>query len=148
PAHIVPEWYFLPFYAILRAVPDKLGGVLLMFGSIIVLMVLPWLDTSRVRSGTYRPLFKWFFGLFFESCIALGYLGAMPAEGWYVFWTRIFTAYYFAYFLIVLPLLGILEKPKARPASISESVLSKIAPAGGGMAGAAASGATASPDKQ
>jgi quinol-cytochrome oxidoreductase complex cytochrome b subunit len=83
PAHIVPEWYFLPFYAILRAVPDKLGGVILMFGSIAVLFVLPWLDTSKVRSGAYRPLFKQFFWIFAAVCVGLGYLGAMPAEGIY-----------------------------------------------------------------
>ena len=84
PAHIVPEWYFLPFYAILRAVPDKLGGVLLMFGSIMVLFVLPWLDRSPVRSSTFRPWYKIFFWFLFVDCIALGYLGAMPAEGIYV----------------------------------------------------------------
>ncbi|WP_346891391.1 cytochrome b/b6 [uncultured Roseibium sp.] len=123
PAHIVPEWYFLPFYAILRAIPDKLGGVVAMFGAIAVLFVLPWLDTSKVRSGTYRPLFKQFFWIFAADCVALGYLGAMPAEGTYVIFSRIFTAYYFAHFLIILPLLGFLEKPRPLPASISEAVL-------------------------
>jgi ubiquinol-cytochrome c reductase cytochrome b subunit len=123
PAHIVPEWYFLPFYAILRAVPDKLGGVILMFGAIAVMFVLPWLDTSKVRSGTYRPLFKQFFWIFAAVCVGLGYLGAMPAEGLYVVFARIFTAYYFAHFLIILPLLGFLEKPKPTPNSISEAVL-------------------------
>ncbi|WP_346910058.1 cytochrome b/b6 [uncultured Roseibium sp.] len=123
PAHIVPEWYFLPFYAILRAIPDKLGGVVAMFGAIAVLFILPWLDTSKVRSGTYRPLFKQFFWIFAADCVALGYLGAMPAEGAYVIFSRIFTAYYFAHFLIILPLLGFLEKPRPLPASISEAVL-------------------------
>ncbi|WP_417691000.1 cytochrome b [Roseibium sp.] len=123
PAHIVPEWYFLPFYAILRAIPDKLGGVLAMFGAIAVLFILPWLDTSKVRSGSYRPLFKQFFWLFAICAVALGYLGAMPAEGIYVILSRIFTAYYFAHFLIILPLLGLLEKPLPLPASISEAVL-------------------------
>ncbi len=123
PAHIVPEWYFLPFYAILRAVPDKLGGVIAMFGAIAVLFVLPWLDTSKIRSGTYRPLFKQFFWIFAANCVALGYLGAMPAEGWYVIFSRIFTIYYFAHFVVILPLLGFLEKPKPLPASISEAVL-------------------------
>jgi len=123
PAHIVPEWYFLPFYAILRAVPDKLGGVLLMFGAIAVLFILPWLDTSKVRSGAYRPLFKQFFWIFAINAVALGYLGAMPAEGWYVIFSQICTAYYFAHFLIILPLLGFLEKPAPLPASISEAVL-------------------------
>ena len=134
PAHIVPEWYFLPFYAILRAVPDKLGGVILMFGSIAVMFILPWLDTSKVRSGTYRPLFKQFFWIFAAVCVGLGYLGAMPAEGGYVIAARILTAYYFAHFLIILPLLGFLEKPKELPASISEAVLS----GGGKPAGAVA----------
>ncbi|MAB00623.1 MAG: cytochrome b [Stappia sp.] len=123
PAHIVPEWYFLPFYAILRAVPDKLGGVILMFGAIAVMFVLPWLDTSKVRSGTYRPLFKQFFWIFAAVCVGLGYLGAMPPEGLYVVFARIFTAYYFAHFLIILPLLGFLEKPRPTPNSISEAVL-------------------------
>ncbi|MES0811604.1 cytochrome b/b6 [Roseibium sp. SCPC15] len=123
PAHIVPEWYFLPFYAILRAVPDKLGGVVAMFGAIAILFVLPWLDTSKVRSGKYRPLFKQFFWIFAFNAVALGYLGAMPAEGWYVTFSRIFTVYYFAHFLVILPLLGFLEKPRPLPASISEAVL-------------------------
>ncbi len=123
PAHIVPEWYFLPFYAILRAVPDKLGGVIAMFGAIAILFVLPWLDTSKVRSGTYRPLFKQFFWIFALNSVALGYLGALPAEGIYVILSRICTIYYFAHFLIILPLLGFLEKPLALPASISEAVV-------------------------
>ncbi len=123
PAHIVPEWYFLPFYAILRAVPDKLGGVVLMFGAIAVLFILPWLDTSKVRSGAYRPLFKQFFWIFAANAVVLGYLGAMPAEGIYVIMSQICTTIYFAYFLVALPLLGFLEKPKPLPASISESVL-------------------------
>lgn len=123
PAHIVPEWYFLPFYAILRAVPDKLGGVVLMFGAIAVLFILPWLDTSKVRSGAYRPLFKQFFWIFAANAVVLGYLGAMPAEGIYVILSQICTIIYFAYFLIALPVLGFLEKPLPLPASISESVL-------------------------
>ncbi|MEM5585434.1 cytochrome b/b6 [Roseibium sp. AS2] len=123
PAHIVPEWYFLPFYAILRAVPDKLGGVLAMFGAIAILFVLPWLDTSKVRSGTFRPLFKQFFWIFALNAVILGYLGAMPAEGVYVILSRICTIYYFAHFLVVLPMLGFMEKPRPVPASISEAVL-------------------------
>ncbi|MGD8551829.1 MAG: cytochrome b/b6 [Methyloceanibacter sp.] len=123
PAHIVPEWYFLPFYAILRAIPDKLMGVIAMFASIAVLFVIPWLDTSRIRSVSYRPIFKWFFWLFIISCIALGYLGAQVAEGWYVFFSRVFTAYYFAFFLLVMPIVGLIEKPKRLPGSITESVL-------------------------
>ncbi len=123
PAHIVPEWYMLPFYAILRAVPDKLGGVILMFSAIFILFLLPWLDTSKVRSARYRPLFRQFFALFIIDCLLLGYLGAMPAEGIYVVLARVGTVYYFAHFLIILPLLGIVEKPKEVPKSISASVL-------------------------
>ncbi len=123
PPHIVPEWYYLPFYAILRAVPSKLGGVALMFGSILVLLFLPWLDTSRVRSARYRPIFKWLLVLFFFSFLALGYLGAKPAEGIYVFWAQIFTAYYFLFFLVLMPIVGVLETPSAMPRSITESVL-------------------------
>jgi ubiquinol-cytochrome c reductase cytochrome b/c1 subunit len=123
PAHIVPEWYFLPFYAILRAVPDKLGGVLLMFGSILVLFVLPWLDTSPVRSMRFRPLARPFFWAFALSCVVLGYCGAMPAEGIWVTISRVGTAYYFMYFLVILPLLGKLERPLKLPESISAPVL-------------------------
>ena len=111
PAHIVPEWYLLPFYAILRAVPDKLGGVIAMVGAIFILFVLPWLDTSKIRSARYRPLFKQFFLIFVVNCLVLGYLGAMPAEGVYITLARICTIYYFAHFLIILPLLGLVEKP-------------------------------------
>ena len=125
PAHIVPEWYFLPFYAILRAVPDKLGGVIAMFGAIAVLFVLPWLDTSKVRSGKYRPLFKQFFWAFVACCILLGWLGSKPPEGLYVTLSRIATIYYFAHFLVILPLLGRLETTKPLPASIADSVLDK-----------------------
>ncbi len=147
PAHIVPEWYYLPFYAILRAVPDKLGGVLLMFSAIGVLFILPWLDTSKIRSATFRPLYKQFFWVFVAVCIGLGYLGAKPAEGGYVIAARLLTTYYFLHFLVILPLLGLLEKPKVLPPSINDAVLAKSKSAGGGVAGATASGATASPDK-
>ena len=124
PAHIVPEWYLLPFYAILRAVPDKLGGVTLMFGAIFILFLLPWLDTSKVRSARYRPLFRQFFAIFVLDCLLLGYLGAQPAEGIYIILARIGTFYYFAHFLIILPILGFVEKTKNVPESISTSVLS------------------------
>ncbi|MEZ5816127.1 MAG: cytochrome b N-terminal domain-containing protein [Hyphomicrobiaceae bacterium] len=123
PPHIVPEWYYLPFYAILRAVPSKLGGVILMFGSILVWLFVPWLDTSRVRSARYRPIFKWLLILWFFSFIALGYLGAKPPEGAYVFWARIFTTYYFLFFLVLMPIVGVLETPSPMPRSITESVL-------------------------
>ena len=135
PAHIVPEWYFLPFYAILRAIPSKLGGVIAMFGAIAVLAFVPWLDTSRVRSARYRPYFKFFFWVFAIACLALGYLGSLPAEGVYVMWARIFTAYYFAFFLLIMPFLSLWETPSRMPGSISEAVLGKEAhqhPAGGG----------------
>jgi ubiquinol-cytochrome c reductase cytochrome b subunit len=123
PAHIVPEWYFLPFYAILRAVPDKLGGVLLMFGSIAVLFILPWLDTSPVKSMRFRPMARPFFWVFLVACVVLGYAGAMPAEGIWVTIARVGTAYYFMYFLVILPLLGKLERPRPLPESISAPVL-------------------------
>jgi ubiquinol-cytochrome c reductase cytochrome b subunit len=132
PAHIVPEWYFLPFYAILRAITfnigpitSKLGGVIAMFGSIAVLFVLPWLDTSKVRSMRYRPVARLWFVLFVVACVWLGYLGGKPAEGIYVIQAQIATAYYFAFFLVILPLLGLFEKPTAQPKSIADSVLKR-----------------------
>ena len=127
PPHIVPEWYFLPFYAILRAVPSKLGGVILMFGAIIMLVILPWLDTSRVRSAVYRPIYKILFWVFIACVIGLGYLGSQPPEGGAVLAARILTAYYFAHFLVILPLLGLFETPKEVPASINDAVLAKHA---------------------
>ena len=123
PAHIVPEWYFLPFYAILRAIPSKLGGVIAMFGSIAILAFLPWLDTSKVRSANYRPVYRVFFIVFVLTCIGLGYLGAMPAEGGYVLASRLLTLYYFGFFLVILPLLGLYETTKPLPATIADSVL-------------------------
>ena len=134
PSHIVPEWYFLPFYAILRAIPDKLMGVLAMFGSIAILVFLPWLDTSKVRSGAYRPAFRLFFWLFIANAIVLGWLGAKPPEGLYVIASRLCTAYYFAYFIVILPLLGKIERTLPVPASIAEAVLG---PSGSGSAMAA-----------
>jgi quinol-cytochrome oxidoreductase complex cytochrome b subunit len=125
PPHIVPEWYFLPFYAILRAIPSKLGGVIALFASIAVLAFLPWLDTSKVRSARYRPMFRQFFWILVICCIGLGYLGSQPPEGGYVIAARILTAYYFLHFLVILPLLGLVETPRPLPASISESVLKK-----------------------
>ena len=155
PAHIVPEWYFLPFYAILRAVPDKLAGVLMMFGAIAVLFVLPWLDTSKVRSMRYRPTAKLYFGLFVLACLILGYCGGrlpddpvipgistfqlMDADLNSMVWlSRVATAYYFGYFLVVLPILGLTETPLPQPESISAPVLPANAPAG----------AAASPEKR
>ena len=134
PAHIVPEWYFLPFYAILRSIPDKLIGVLAMFGSILVLFVLPWLDTSRVRSGAFRPVYKMLFWIFLADCILLGYIGAKPAEGVYLTVGRFSTAVYFLFFL-ALPFVGWFERTKPLPDSIASSVLK---PAGGGAPARAA----------
>ncbi|KKC37391.1 cytochrome B [Devosia epidermidihirudinis] len=132
PTHIVPEWYFLPFYAILRAIDfnilfidSKLGGVIFFGGSIVILFFLPWLDRSKVRSGNFRPMFKWFYWLFVINFVALTYLGAAPAEGIYVILAKICTAYYFIHFLVILPVLGRIEKPRPLPTSISESVLGK-----------------------
>jgi quinol-cytochrome oxidoreductase complex cytochrome b subunit len=202
PAHIVPEWYFLPFYAILRAItfdiplwivgfgilgltgvlrysalvramlgtkgilgavasflpktpckmsclailggigllvtlfglaggfiPSKLGGVLAMFGAIGILFALPWLDTSPVRSSNYRPIYKWFFWLFAINAVALGILGSKPAEGIYTILSLLCTGYYFAHFLVVLPIIGRIEKPLKLPESISASVIQKHADA-------------------
>ena len=144
PAHIVPEWYFLPFYAILRAftsevwvvqfasfvtggiIDAKFFGVLAMFGSIAVMALAPWLDTSSVRSGRYRPMFKWYFLLLVIDFIVLTWLGAMPAEEPYATLSLIASSYWFAYFLIILPLLGVIEKPKTPPASIEEDFAAKI----------------------
>ena len=138
PAHIVPEWYFLPFYAILRAftadvwvviaaewlsfgiIDAKFFGVLAMFGSIAVMALTPWLDTSSVRSGRYRPMFKWWFALLVIDFIVLMWCGAMPAEEPYATISLIASAYWFAYFLVILPLLGVIEKPLAQPATIEE----------------------------
>jgi len=132
PAHIVPEWYFLPFYAILRAIDfnllfinSKLLGVIFFGGSIVILFLLPWLDTSKVRSGNFRPMFKWFYWLFVVNFIGLTYLGAQPADGIYVLLSKICTAYYFIHFIVILPVLSRIEKPRPLPTSISESVLAK-----------------------
>ncbi|AWU96256.1 cytochrome b [Azospirillum ramasamyi] len=133
PAHIVPEWYFLPFYAMLRAIPDKLGGVLAMFGSIALLAFLPWLDRSKVRSCKFRPIYRQFFWILALDALVLGYAGAMPAEGAWLVIARIGTAYYFFHFLVLLPVLGKLERPSPLPNSIAESVLK----GGGGIPAAA-----------
>lgn len=132
PSHIVPEWYFLPFYAILRAITfnigpidSKLGGVLAMFGAIAVLFVVPWLDTSKVRSAVYRPWYKLFFWLFVIDSVFLGWLGSRPAEGVYVALAQGATLYYFAFFLIIMPVLGLIETPRRLPNSITEAVLEK-----------------------
>ena len=127
PAHIVPEWYLLPFYAILRAVPDKLFGVLLMFGSIVVLFFLPWLDTMKVRSARYRPFYKMFFFIFVLDCLLLGYLGAQVPEGIYLLLSRVSTFYYFAFFILIMPALSRLERPNPMPIGISNPALEQNA---------------------
>ena len=130
PAHIVPEWYFWPFYAILRAftadfffIPAKLMGVLAMFGSILIWFFLPWLDKSPVRSGHYRPLFRKFFWLLMVDMAVLFWLGGAAAEEPYVMFSQIATAYYFAHFLIILPIISAIERPDPLPFSITEAVL-------------------------
>ncbi|MDX2483586.1 MAG: cytochrome b [Pseudodonghicola sp.] len=138
PSHIVPEWYFLPFYAILRAftsevwvvqfasfitggiVDAKFFGVIAMFGAILAMALTPWLDTSSVRSGSYRPMFKWWFYLLIIDFIALMWLGSMPAEEPYASISLIASGYWFAYFLVILPILGVIEKPSAIPATIED----------------------------
>ena len=130
PAHIVPEWYFWPFYAILRAftsdflfVPAKLMGVLAMFSAILVWFFLPWLDTSPVRSGHYRPMFRIFFWILVVDVIVLGFCGGSPAETKYVLISQIASTYYFLHFLVILPIVSSIEKPQPLPFSITESVL-------------------------
>jgi ubiquinol-cytochrome c reductase cytochrome b subunit len=123
PADIVPEWYFLPYYAILRSVPNKLMGVCLMFASILVLFVLPWLDTSRVRSARFRPIYRKEIWVFVLSFVVLGYCGMNKPEGIFVVLSRIATLYYFFHFLVVMPLLGKIERTLPLPESISRAVL-------------------------
>jgi ubiquinol-cytochrome c reductase cytochrome b subunit len=150
PNHIVPEWYMLPFYAILRAitfnigpVPAKLIGVILMFSSILVIFALPWLDTSKVKSMRYRPVMRWFFVLFVIACLGLGWCGGQePQDMVFTVGTdsagnpiglgvtvlsQILAAYYFAFFLIIMPWIGLKEDPLPVPASISEAVLAEHA---------------------
>jgi quinol-cytochrome oxidoreductase complex cytochrome b subunit len=153
PPHIVPEWYFLPFYAMLRAftadafiywpvswlMPAKLAGVIAMFGSILLLFVLPWLDWSPVRSARYRPIYKQFFWLLVVDCFVLGWVGANPPEGHFVIIGQVATAYYFTHFIIILPLLSAFERTRPLPTSISEPVLRS-----GGATAAAPASATES----
>jgi len=130
PTHIVPEWYYLPFYAILRGIPNKLLGVTALLASIVVLAFMPWLDTSPIRSASYRPLYRQFLLIFFAAVIGLGYLGSQEPTGGYVVAARILTIYYFAFFFVILPFLGLFEKTKPLPNSISEAVLAKGVPIG------------------
>ncbi|MDA0997295.1 MAG: cytochrome b N-terminal domain-containing protein, partial [Proteobacteria bacterium] len=138
PPHIVPEWYFLPYYAILRAfttdyipyawflswvMSAKLAGVLAMFGSILLLLFLPWLDRSRVRSATYRPVHRALFWVFVLNGIILGYVGGHPPEGALVAIGQWSTFYYFFHLIILLPLVSVLERTKPLPDSIAASVM-------------------------
>ena len=110
PAHIVPEWYFLPFYAILRSIPDKLGGVSAMGGSLIVLFLIPYINTSEIRSTTFRPLFKICYWLLVSDFLILGWVGQKPVKDTYVFVGQVATFYYFLFFLILIPVVGLVEK--------------------------------------
>jgi ubiquinol-cytochrome c reductase cytochrome b subunit len=118
PAHIVPEWYFLPWYAVLRAIPDKLGGVIAMVSAIGVMGLLPWLDTSKIRSNVFRPIWKQFTWFLVGDFFLLMYVGAMPAEGLWILLGRIGTGYWFLYFLVLAPVVGWLEKPRMIPEAI------------------------------
>jgi ubiquinol-cytochrome c reductase cytochrome b subunit len=138
PVHIVPEWYFLPFYAILRAftadvwavqlaslftggiVDAKLFGVLAMFGSLFVVALAPWLDTSGVRSGRYRPQFKFWFALLVIDFVVLMWVGGQTPTDVTSWISLIASAYWFGYFLILLPLLGVIEKPQPQPDTIED----------------------------
>ena len=122
PAHIVPEWYFLPFYAILRAIPDKLMGVVAMGGAIVAFALLPWLDRSRVRSCRFRPIWKWCVWFFVLDFFLLMYVGAMPAEGIYVTLGQIGTAYWFAFLFLLAPLVPFFEETKELPSSIHKYI--------------------------
>jgi len=131
PSHIVPEWYFLPFYAILRAIPDKLVGVIAMVSSIMILFLLPWLDTSKVRSATFRPIYKKVYWFLVIDVAVLTWVGANPPEGNFILIGRVATIYYFTHILVLMPLIGLIEKPRSLPRSISESVFSKSGKVGG-----------------
>ncbi|HEV2563239.1 MAG TPA: cytochrome b N-terminal domain-containing protein [Rhizomicrobium sp.] len=136
PPDIVPEWYLLPFYAMLRSVPQKLIGVLVLFGALITLVFIPWLDSSKVRSNRFRPLMKQFFWVFLVDCIILGYVGSQSADASLnlggmdlplVWVARLGTIYYYAFFWLIMPILGLIETPKPLPDSIAKSVLGAAA---------------------
>ncbi len=132
PAEIVPEWYLLPFYAILRSIPDKLVGVCALFGAIATLCFLPWLDTSRVRSCRFRPTMKWFFWFLLVDCIILGYVGSQPVDGNFhgipLLWVgRLGAVWYFLHFWIITPIVGLVETPDPLPDSIAKAVLGTAA---------------------
>ena len=128
PPDIVPEWYLLPYYAMLRSVPQKLIGVLVMAGALITLVFVPWLDSSSVRSSRFRPMMKQVFWIFVVDCVILGYCGAQSVDaekfGVPLVWVaRVGTLYYFAFFWLIMPLLGLIETTKPLPASIAQPVL-------------------------
>ena len=140
PKDIVPEWYFLPFYAMLRSIPQKLIGVLVLFGSMLTLVFIPWLDTSRVRSARFRPMFKWLFWLLVITGVTLGICGSESVDANFsiplpftgiafqtpfpaVWVARIGTAYYYVFFWLLMPIIGLIERPKPIPDSIAKSVL-------------------------
>ena len=132
PAHIVPEWYFLPYYAILRSVTfdvwflsAKLIGVVLMFGSTLILFLMPWLDRSPVKSARFRPAYKMAFWVLVFDCVVLGWVGANPPEPPYLYIGQVATVWYFFHFLVLTPLLSLpaLDRPKPLPVSIGEPVL-------------------------
>jgi ubiquinol-cytochrome c reductase cytochrome b/c1 subunit len=125
PAHVVPEWYLLPFYAMLRAIPSKLMGVIVLVAAIAVLAAIPWLDRSPVKSAKYRPTYRFFFWLFVAICIGLGYLGSQEPTVGLALIARILTFGYFAFFLIVMPVLSFTESTRPIPASIADAVLTK-----------------------
>ena len=144
PAHIVPEWYFLPYYAILRAftadwfvynilslggfiMTAKLMGVLAMFASILLLLFLPWLDGSKVKSSRFRPVHSMFVWIFVVDCIVLGICGAKPADGVWLIIGQTATIYYFAHLLFIIPIVSRLERPMMPPESIAASVMVKAA---------------------
>ncbi|MCP3730124.1 cytochrome b N-terminal domain-containing protein [Sphingomonas sp. MG17] len=130
PAHIVPEWYFLPFYAILKSftfdflwIPAKLWGVLAMFASILLLFFLPWLDTSPVRSANYRPTYRIFLWVLLVDVIVLGYIGGASPTPSVILIGQLASTYYFAHFLLILPIVSMMERPRPLPNSITEAVL-------------------------
>ena len=110
PAHIVPEWYFLPFYAILRSIPHKLGGVIAMLASILILAALPWIHSTEIRSSRFRPIYKFFFGILLSCCLLLGWIGGMPVEDPYIIIGQILSIFYFLFFIFFIPVLGQFEK--------------------------------------
>jgi quinol-cytochrome oxidoreductase complex cytochrome b subunit len=110
PAHIVPEWYFLPYYAILRSIPDKLGGVIAMGASLVTLALLPLVNTANVRSSFFRPFHRYFFWVWVGNAFVLGWIGGNPVEDPYILIGQFATVLYFGYLLALVPLSGIFER--------------------------------------